>query len=341
MLDSHFPVVDLHCDLLSSLLHEPQTTAFTANSRCSLPQLLRGGVAAQACAIFVETHSGSVEEARAQAKIFAGLPNAHPEHLQRMDSATAAVAESDRHSNPIRLLAAIENASGLCEESAPLQTFYDNLSQIEAIAGPLLYIGLTWGQENRFGGGNNSSVGLKPEGREVLRYMSERNIAVDFAHTSDALAYDILNFIEKENLALAVLASHSNFREICDVARNLPTDVALELIRRGGVIGLNLVQPFVGIASPSSFARQVEFGLTLPGAADALCIGADFFNDNGLEQYYGCSFFFEEFADASSYPALFELLQKQTCLDLGMLRALSHGNALRFIQRQLGHLGSA
>ncbi len=66
--------------------------------------------------------------------------------------------------------------------------------------------------ENRFGGGNSTGIGLKKDGEALLEYISEKKIAIDLSHTSDALAGDILNYIVKNKLGLSVLASHSNFR---------------------------------------------------------------------------------------------------------------------------------
>ena len=73
-----------------------------------------------------------------------------------------------------------------------------------------------WNQENRFGGGNASDVGLKREGELFLEYLGGKGVAIDLAHPSDALAHDILNYIDKKSLKVTPIASHSNFRVIKD-----------------------------------------------------------------------------------------------------------------------------
>ena len=111
--------------------------------------------------------------------------------------------------------------------------------------GNLFYIGLTHHLENRFGGGNFSKAGLKDDGKALLDYLDNKQIAVDFSHTSDALAYDILEYISKKNLKIPILASHSNYRPNFDHPRNLPDDIAKEIINQKGLIGLNFVRAFV------------------------------------------------------------------------------------------------
>ena len=64
-------------------------------------------------------------------------------------------------SSRVGALAAIENASGFCEEQEPLEDGLRRFERLVAEAGPLAYVSLTWNDENRFGGGNKASAGLK------------------------------------------------------------------------------------------------------------------------------------------------------------------------------------
>ena len=73
-----------------------------------------------------------------------------------------------------------------------------------------------------------------------------KKIAIDLSHTSDFLAHDILNYIDKMGLNVRTIASHSNFRKIAEVVRNLTDEIAKEILKRGGVIGFNLFKSFVG-----------------------------------------------------------------------------------------------
>ena len=121
---------------------------------------------------------------------------------------------------------------------------------------------MTWDGENRFGGGVGSKQGLKEDGKRLLEWMTGKQIAIDFSHTSDALAEGILTHIDQERLVLPVMASHSNFRSITDCARNMPDWLAQELIRRKGILGLTLFAPFIHKSDPTAIIRHVEYALS-------------------------------------------------------------------------------
>lgn len=273
------PIADLHCDLLSYLAEVPKRTLYDPESRCSMPLLKEGGVVFQTMAVFTETKAGSVECAERQISAFKSLPF-------ELDGALA-----------------IENASGILEED---EDFEKGLERLRGI-GPFLYISLTWNNENRFGGGNAAQIGLKRDGELLLEYLNGKGHCIDLSHTSDALAHDILNYIDKKSLDVIPIASHSNFRAITDVPRNLPDEIARELIRRKGLIGINFVRHFIG-KTPSDFLRHIEHALSL-GGEDRICFGADFFAALTIpaELDYLKPFFFSDFDNASCYPRLLEL----------------------------------
>ena len=184
-----------------------------------------------------------------------------------------------------------------------------------------------------FGGGNATKIGLKEDGKELLRYISGRGVAVDFSHTSDWLADDILNLIDHEGLDLRVMASHSNFREVSDINRNLPDRLAKELIKRGAIIGLNFVRRFVG-EKPEDFIRHIEKGLEL-GGENALALGADFYGGINIPPHLmkmvTFPTFFPEFPNASAYPQFFEMLEKHFPPEL--LKKIASGNAKYYLSR--------
>jgi microsomal dipeptidase-like Zn-dependent dipeptidase len=315
---------DLHCDLLYYLQAEGQHTPFDPVVRCSLPQLQKGGVRLQTMAVFVETNAASVRTAMAQVNIFKNLPLLYPNNFSHSPLYTDGV---------ISLLMAVENASGLCDEDEPIQFGLDRLKLIAQTCGKPLYVSLTWNSENRFGGGALTAVGLKEDGKRLLEVMYELQIAVDLSHASDALAYDILEFLDSQKLDLPVIASHSNSRAILNVPRNLTDDLAQEIFRRKGVIGLNLFKAFVG-SDPEAFAQHISRWISL-GGAKHICFGADFFDDRELfhsGRYPGVAeFFFPDYANASCYGQLTCMIQQQLNLSEEALSDLSLNNMMRFI----------
>ncbi len=95
------------------------------------------------------------------------------------------------------------------EEDEPLDLLFERFD-----AKKWLYISLTWKEENRFGGGDQTMVGLKRNGEVLLEYMDGKDVAIDLSHTSNPLAEGILNHIDKKGLKITTIASHSNFRAV-------------------------------------------------------------------------------------------------------------------------------
>lgn len=278
-------IANFHCDLLSYLEEGENRTPYDPESRTSIPQLRQGGVVLETLAIYTKTKKGSATKGEKQFEIFKTLPQ-----------------------EDIRFVLAIENASGICEEDEPFEKGIERLERFLKEAGFIAYIGLTWNEENRFGGGNSSKVGLKPDGKKLLEWMRGKKIAIDFSHTSDALAYDIL----KLNLDITPIASHSNFRKISDYPRNLPDDIAQEIVRRGGLIGLNFFRPFLGPNSIDDFLRQLEHAEKI-GVLERFCFGADFFDDSLISSLlsYSKPYFHPGFDTSACYPKIIEMLKRE------------------------------
>ncbi len=309
------PVVDLHSDLLSFLTHKPGRSVDDPLSRSSFPQLKQGNVKLQTLAIFSVTQASSVQHAQQQVEMFLKLIHQHP---------------------AIQLLPAFENASTFASETEPLSQALSRLEGYKKQLGPIFYISLTWNEENRFGGGNDTKVGLKEDGKRLLEWMDGQQIAIDLSHTSDKLAYEIIDFIDKHSLRVPIIASHSNFRIISNYPRNLPEDLAKELIRRKGLIGLNLFAPFIHDTDPSALFRHVEYGLSLDGE-NTLCFGADFFGDTDfprlMKKYNRTEAYYPQWADASAYPTLLQQFSDRLRLNDQQLQNIASQNALRFLNQ--------
>ncbi len=301
-------VVDLHCDLLLYLARDPKRDPFNPAIRCSAPQLKAGNVKLQVLAIYTETNAECAANGAKQLEVFLSLPEKYPDYFNKQN-----------------ILPAFENASGFAQETEPLDTVFHRLETILTQITPL-YISLTWNGENRFGGGCGSNSGLKKDGEELLRFLSGRGIAIDFSHTSDRLARETLNFIDKHHLDLRVMASHSNFRALQDQLRNLPDDVAKEIISRNGVIGLVFIKGF--LKEPRQLYDMIAYGHQLGGTKN-LGFGADFFYQSDIPPSpYG---FFDEMSDSSKYPLILEGIRNEMKLSETELKGISSENALKFI----------
>jgi len=321
-----YPIADLHCDLLLFLSKEASRTPYQPEVRCSIPQLKAGGVKTQTLAIYAPTEKGSSLQGLAQYSIFKELPEKFPifKHFE------SSVAEDN-----IDILLAIENASALCEEDENLENAFTRISHMQSEVGNILYISLTWNMENRFGGGCASNIGLKPDGQRLLDFLDHKKIAIDLSHASDSLAFDVFGYIEQYRLDIPVIASHSNFRKVSNVPRNLPDDIAKEIFRRGGIIGLNVIRPFVGQGGTPDFVKQLEHAINLGGRKN-ICFGADFFYENDIPKQFRKSaeeYFYPGFDDASFYGRVLELYEKNLNLPISFLKEIASENFFSYLER--------
>ncbi len=276
-------IIDLHNDLLTYLAfsdsHGPDE-----ESCCSIRQLREGGVRCQVLPVFSPTVLDSEETLQKQLDCFHRLCTQNPDDFSVSDKKGA-----------IRIFWAIENVSSFLGEDEPIEVGIDRLQKASKQFGPPVYVSLTWNGENRCGGGAGADKGLTDDGKAIIDALDPKT-ALDLSHTSDQLVHDILDYTSR-----FLIASHSNFRPVMDVPRNLPDEIAQEIVKRGGLIGLNLIQPFVG-ASEGSFFDHIEYALS-KGWGDALSFGADFYSlkvvpEDLKEQLQG--HFFSSWKDPSS-----------------------------------------
>ncbi len=319
------PIIDSHCDLLIYLT-QANAGINKKDLGCAVPYLKEGNVKLQVMAIFCPTQLGSHKLGLEQSEIFQNL-NMQNNALYRFEKHHL---ESLSDNQNIGMLAAIENASAFCDENISLSEGFKHLETIVSNVGQLFYIGFTHHLENRFGGGNFTSVGLKNDGKALIDYLGNKNIAIDFSHTSDALAYDMLNYITKQNINIPIIASHSNYRTILDHPRNLPDEIAQEIIQRQGLIGVNFVRAFVNNNKPEALIEHIAYGIEL-GAQNAICYGADFFYTKDHPDQSRIPFYFKEHENASCYQQINTILEKQ--FNDEICNKISYKNVNDFLKR--------
>ncbi len=129
---------------------------------------------------------------------------------------------------------------------------------------------------------DENDTGLTDEGKRLVRRCAELGITVDVSHMSDRAFYDVAEWSPMPHIA-----THSNFREVCASKRNLTLDMAKEIVRGGGVIGLNLYPDFLrqgGEATVDDLIRHIDYGLEHLGER-ALAFGFDI---DGTDGKYPC-----------------------------------------------------
>lgn len=141
----------------------------------------------------------------------------------------------------------------------------------------------------------NTTDGLTDFGIQYVKEMERLGIIIDVSHLGDAGFYDVLKYTTKP-----FVASHSNARNVCGVARNMSDDMIKALASRGGVMGINFCGDFLKASSTGGMKSCVEdmvkhilYIRELVGI-DYVGLGSDF---DGIDQNL-------ELKDASMMPML-------------------------------------
>ena len=259
--------IDLHNDLLYYLANKPQRTPYDDGLECSIPQMILGEIAIQILAIFQGPTEDS-EQLFKQYRKFKDIQSAE-------EVKTGAIA----------FYPAIEGAEQLLYPSPLGTSINQTLSQLVASDAKPIYVSLTWLYENSFGGGDRTTIGLKNKGKELLRMLSDYNIAVDLSHASDELASDIIEFREANKFQNGLLVSHTNFRALHSTQRNVSDDVARYVAKTNGVLGLSFSRMQIGLDNPLDIPKQLDHARSLSNeVSNAMCLGGDLFHQGDLPE---------------------------------------------------------
>lgn len=158
---------------------------------------------------------------------------------------------------------------------------------------------LTWNYENCYACGSSTAQnrGLTSEGKNAVQMLLEQQIVLDISHLSDAGAEDIFEMTDSP-----VIASHSNVRDVWNCPRNLKKEQIQELIRRKGLIGMNMFAHFVGEnPTMTDVLRHMDYILNL-GGEDVLVIGGDLDGSSDM--------FPQGFRGIESVPLIRESMEK-------------------------------
>lgn len=249
---------DLHCDTLSrcrnlkeSLLH--------SEGAISVDRGLIFDQWVQAFAVFIDDDTRGVK--------------AYREFLAQAEVLQKAMAESDSivpyDKDSIR--DGVCNAMLTVENGAALG---GKLERIEEFAQMGVKIfGLVWNGENELAGGVHSEQGLTDFGRKAVRELEARRIIIDVSHLNSLGFWDLCEVAERP-----FIATHSNCFEICPNRRNLDDLQIQEIIRCGGLIGINFFPVFVNGESDTTFQelRAHIRRIVALGGEDNIAVGSDF-----------------------------------------------------------------
>ena len=260
-------MIDLHCDTIMQLLDHPDSGDLYRNTwKIDIEKLQKAHSKVQDFALFInlgDTNDpyGRYEEMRNLCTTQIHLYGEHIQHVLSYQD-----VESVYKSGKIGALMSIEEGGVLGGDLDKLKQAYQDGVRL---------ITLTWNYPNGLGEPHcgDQHKKLTPKGVEFVEAMQDLGIIVDCSHLNDAGTEQLGDILD-----VPFIASHSNAREVTAHTRNLPDNLIKLIANKGGVIGLNFAQSFLGTSPVSRIEDIVKHGLYLinKGGEDVVALGTDF-----------------------------------------------------------------
>ena len=260
-------MIDLHCDTMMQLLDHPDSGDLYRNTwKIDIEKLQKAHSKIQDFALFInmgETNDpyGRYEEMRNLCTTQIHLYGEHIQHVLSYQD-----VESVYKTGKIGALMSIEEGGVLGGDLNKLKQAYQDGVRL---------ITLTWNYPNGLGEPHcgEQHKKLTSKGVEFVEAMQELGIIVDCSHLNDAGTEQLGDILD-----VPFIASHSNARELRSHTRNLPDNLIRLIANKGGIIGLNFAQNFLGTSPISRIEDIVKHGLYLidKGGEDVVALGTDF-----------------------------------------------------------------
>ena len=308
-------MIDLHCDTIMQLLDHPDSGDLYRNTwKIDIEKLHKAHSKVQDFALFINLGKtndpyGRYEEMRNLCTTQIHLYGEHIQHVLSYQD-----VESVYESGKIGALMSIEEGGVLGGDLDKLKQAYQDGVRL---------ITLTWNYPNGLGEPHcgEQHKKLTSKGIEFVEAMQDLGIVVDCSHLNDAGTEQLGDILD-----VPFVASHSNAREVTAHTRNLPDNLIKLIANKGGVIGLNFAQSFLGTSPVSRIEDIVKHGLYLinKGGEDVVTLGTDF---DGIKPN-------TEIKDASEMYRLYDAF-KEAGLSVEQCEKLFWKNADRLLKEIL------
>jgi len=256
-----FMIFDLHCDTLYELFYKGGDLEQSKNA-VNLKNMQKADKFVRLFAIYTpDTLKGADAKKHLQ-----NLYNVFIKQMELFSDKIKQITDfSDTEKSQCYAVLSVENANALAGD----------LSEIERLKKlNVKLISFTHNGENELGFGQLKNKGLKSFGKECIPVAEQNGIVWDVSHLSDKGFEDVCAIAKRP-----FIASHSNARKICNHKRNLADEQIKEIIKRGGLIGLNFYRDFLNNdgkkADKYDILRHCEHILSL-GGENVLSVGTDF-----------------------------------------------------------------
>lgn len=274
-------VIDMHCDTILELLNHPEKELFQNDLSIDIQKMKKGDYLLQNFALFTDQKALSIPEKQTMR-----LMDVFWKEIEKNKDYIAPVLcyediEKNEKASKISALLTLEDGGVVFNDLSMLRNYYRLGVRM---------IALTWNYPNGIGYPNfslddftdykqasslqqiDTIHGLTDFGIQYIREMERLGMIIDVSHLNDAGFYDVLKYTTKP-----FVASHSNARSICSVARNLSDDMIRAMHARGGVMGINFCGDFLEEHTmpngPSRIEAMIRHILYIKEIAGIDCIG--------------------------------------------------------------------
>lgn len=287
----NFPVFDLHCDTALALLGEDMNSAGNLRQNNLHIDLQRAKKLPGYCQCFACFTSplmgGNVDPVVAFEREIVTVQRELDRNKDLMSLCYSAKQISENLSaGKMSAVLTIEGPAGFGYNPEMLESLYQVGFRISTLG---------WNEKNELCGSNVTGGGLTDLGRVYVREAQRLGIVVDVSHISDEAFYDIMDITEAP-----VIATHSNSRSLCPHSRNLTDDQFRQIVKTGGVTGINQYAAFLG-ENPDldTVCDHILRFLELDPTGKSVALGGD------LD---GCDELPAGFAGIQDYPKLSQAL---------------------------------
>lgn len=279
-------VVDMHCDTILELLNHPEKGLFQNDLSIDIQKMKKGKYLLQNFALFTDQKALSIPERQTMR-----LMDVFWQEMEKNKDWIVPVLsyediEKNEKDGKLSALLTLEDGGVVFQDLSMLRNYYRLGVRM---------IALTWNYPNGIGYPNFSMDdftdykqasplqqidtvhGLTDFGIQYIQEMERLGMIIDVSHLNDAGFYDVLKYTTKP-----FVASHSNARGVCPVARNLSDEMIQALHDRGGVMGINFCGDFLeehaspnGPSRVDAMVRHIRYIKEIAGI-DCIGLGTDF-----------------------------------------------------------------
>jgi membrane dipeptidase len=312
-------IIDAHCDSLGRVLDGQRRLGEKSQlGQFDFPRAIDGGLTASLMATFVSTNrpgTGAKQTLR-----FIDIFYQEIETFPTLSMFVKTYKDIIRakETGKVGLLLSMEGAEGLEGDLRLLRTYYKL---------GLRVLGITWNLRNEAADGTDeirTGGGLSRFGVQLVKECNRLGVIIDIAHLSPIGVKEVLEISDAP-----VIASHANSKQLCDHPRNLD-DTQLEAIaKKGGVVGVTPVPPFLNAnektSTLSDLLNHIDHMVSVIGE-DYVGLGMDFDGVGDMRTI--------EIEDVSKLPQISIGLAKRGYTEKAIKKILG-GNYLRLFKNYL------